>query len=186
MECCWGKVDEKMKAYHDLEWGVPVHNDRIHFEFLVLESAQAGLSWSTILNRREGYRRVYEDFDPETVAAYNERKIESMLQDSGIIRNRLKIRASINNAARFLEVQKEFGSFSQYLWGFVDHKPVIGGWKTIDQMPATTPLSEQISKDLKKRGFKFVGPTIVYSHLQATGIVMDHLVSCPRYGDLTP
>ena len=184
--CTWCEgFDEAYVKYHDEEWGVPVHDDRKHFEFLILEGAQAGLSWSTILNRREGYRNAFADFDPEVVAQYNEEKFEELLQDASIIRNRLKIKSAINNAKRFLAVQNEFGSFDTYIWGFTNGKPVINSWQKMSDIPAKTALSDQISKDLKKRGFNFVGSTIIYAHLQATGIVNDHEISCFRYKELT-
>jgi DNA-3-methyladenine glycosylase I len=179
--CPWGISDPFYLEYHDTEWGKPVHDDRKQFEFLVLESAQAGLSWLTILKRREGYRRLYDGFDPQLVADYDEKKISKMLLDTGIIRNRKKIESSINNAQRFLKIQEEYGSFSTYLWGFIDGKQVVNHYKDLSQMQATTPLSDTISKDLKQRGFKFVGSTIIYAHLQATGLVNDHLTSCFRY-----
>jgi len=184
--CTWceGLYDDYVK-YHDQEWGVPVHDDRKHFEFLILEGAQAGLSWSTILKRREGYRKAFADFDPAIVAQYNEKKHEALLQDSSIIRNRLKIKSAINNAGKFLEVQKEFGSFDNYIWNFSGGKPVINTWEKMSDIPARTELSDRISKDLKKRGFNFVGSTIIYAHLQATGIVNDHELSCFRYKELT-
>ena len=182
--CPWPGKDEMYIKYHDEEWGVPVHDDRKHFEFLVLEGAQAGLSWSTILKRRENYRKAYDNFDPAKVAKYDEAKVEKLLADAGIIRNRKKIESSINNAKLFLEVQKEFGSFDKYIWSFVDHKPVVNAWKTLSEIPATTELSDRISKDLKKRGFSFVGSTIIYAHIQAIGLVNDHLVSCFRYRQL--
>jgi len=169
--------------YHDTEWGSPVFDDQKHFEFLVLESAQAGLSWITILNKRENYRRAYNGFDPEKVARYGEKKTAALLADQGIVRNRLKIDASINNAKRFLEVQKEFGSFSNYIWSFTKGKQLKGKWKTLAEIPARTELSDRISADMKKRGFKFLGSIIIYSHLQATGIVNDHITSCFRYRD---
>ncbi len=183
--CTWceGHFDEYVK-YHDEEWGVPVHDDRKHFEFLILEGAQAGLSWSTILKRREGYKRAFADFDPEIVAEFDDTKYESLLQDPSIIRNRLKIKSAINNAKRFLEVQKEFGSFDAYIWKFTGGKPLINAWEKMSDIPAKTELSDQVSKDLKKRGFNFVGSTIIYAHLQATGIVNDHEVSCFRYEEL--
>lgn len=183
--CTWceGLYDDYVR-YHDEEWGVPVHDDRKHFEFLILEGAQAGLSWSTILKRREGYRKAFADFDPEIVAEYDDAKYESLLQDPSIIRNRLKIKSAINNAKRFLEVQKEFGSFDIYIWRFTDGKPLINTWEKIGDIPAQTELSDKVSKDLKKRGFNFVGSTIIYAHLQATGIVNDHEVSCFRYKEL--
>jgi DNA-3-methyladenine glycosylase I len=171
--------------YHDTEWGVPVFDDRKHFEFLVLESAQAGLSWITILNKRENYRAAYDGFDPEKVARYGERKKAALLANPGIVRNRFKIEASINNAKHFLEIQNEFGSFSDYLWGFVKGKQIKGKWKTFAELPARTELSDQIAADLKKRGFKFLGSIIMYSHMQATGIVNDHLTGCFRYREVS-
>ena len=182
--CGWGDTSELYTNYHDEEWGAPVHDDRQHFEFMVLESAQAGLSWITILKKRENYRRAYDNFDPEKVARYGEKKIAALLEDSGIVRNRLKILASINNAKHFLEIQDEFGSFTDYIWGYVKNKPVIGKWKTLAEIPARTELSDRISADLKKRGFKFLGSTIIYSHMQAAGIVNDHLTSCYRYKEI--
>jgi DNA-3-methyladenine glycosylase I len=183
--CTWceGLYDDYVR-YHDEEWGVPVHDDRKHFEFLILEGAQAGLSWSTILKRREGYRKAFADFDPEIVAEFDDAKYESLLQEPSIIRNRLKIKSAINNAKRFLEVQKEFGSFDTYIWRFTDGKPLINTWEKMSDIPAKTELSDKVSKDLKKRGFNFVGSTIIYAHLQATGIVNDHEVSCFRYKEL--
>ena len=179
--CDWCLSNSIYVDYHDQEWGVPVHDDRKQFEFLVLESAQAGLSWLTILKRREGYRAQYAGFDAEQVARFDESRIEEMLLDQGIIRNRKKIESSINNAQRFLEVQEEYGSFSAYLWGFIDGKQVVNHFKNLSEIPATTPLSDQISKDLKYKGFRFIGSTILYAHLQATGLVNDHLVDCFRY-----
>jgi len=170
--------------YHDAEWGVPVFDDRKHFEFLVLESAQAGLSWITILKKRENYRKAYDNFDPEKVAKYTEAKKAKLLSDAGIVRNRLKIESSIGNAQKFLEIQKEYGSFSGYIWSFTNGKPVTGKWKQLHEIPAKTELSDKISLDLKKRGFKFLGSTIMYSHLQATGIVNDHLTDCYRYAEI--
>jgi DNA-3-methyladenine glycosylase I len=178
--CDWCGTDPLYVRYHDEEWGVPVHDDQIHFEFLVLESAQAGLSWSTILKKRENYRIAYKSFDAKAVAAFTEEDQAILLQNSGIVRNRLKIKASINNAKLFLQIQEEFGSFDAYLWGFVDGKPIVNAFETVEELPAKTPLSEEISKDLKKRGFKFLGPTIMYAHLQAVGIINDHLLSCFR------
>ncbi|MEW5785866.1 MAG: DNA-3-methyladenine glycosylase I [Bacillota bacterium] len=183
--CPWCGEDPLYVGYHDTEWGVPVYDDRLHFEFLVLESAQAGLSWLTILRRREEYRRAYAGFNPETVAAYDTGMIEEMLQDKGLIRNRRKIEASVNNAHCFLEIQERCGSFSEYLWRFVEGKPVIGAWRELSAIPASTDLSDRVSRDLKQRGFQFMGPIIVYSHLQATGLVNDHLVSCFRFRELT-
>ncbi len=167
--------------YHDKEWGVPAHDDRVQFEFLVLEGAQAGLSWSTILNKREGYRRAFAGFDPVKVARFTPRRIEAILKDPGIVRNRLKVLATVNNARRFLEVQKEFGSFSKYIWGFVGGRQKVNRWKSLKELPAISKESDALSADLKRRGFKFVGSTIVYAHMQATGLVNDHLVSCFRY-----
>lgn len=178
--CPWCLGNEIYMKYHDEEWGVPVHDDRKHFEFLVLESAQAGLNWLTILKKRENYREAYDDFDFEKVALYDENKVGELMQNSGIIRNRRKIEASINNARCFMNVRKEFGSFDSYIWSFVDNKPVVTQWDDISQVPASTQLSDTVSRDLKKRGFKFLGTVIVYSHLQATGLIDDHLSSCFR------
>lgn len=182
--CSWCKDDELYVRYHDEEWGVPVFDDKKHFEFLVLESAQAGLSWITILRRRENYRKCYEDFDATLVAIFSEEKVQQLMENQGIIRNEKKIRASINNAERFLEVQKEFGSFTKYIWSFVGNKPVINHWNSESEVPAKTELSERISKDLKKRGFKFLGPVIIYSYLQATGIINDHVADCFRHQEV--
>ena len=176
--CPWCGNDPLYVKYHDDEWGEPVFDDRKQFEFLVLESMQAGLSWYIVLKKRENFRHAFAGFDPEKVAAFDPAKVEELVQDTGIIRNRAKILAAINNAARFLEVQKEFGSFSNYLWGFVNHKPVVNHFENLAQIPASTPLSDTISRDLKKRGFKFLGTTVVYAHMQATGLVNDHLVNC--------
>jgi len=167
--------------YHDEEWGVPVRDDRLQFEFLTLESAQAGLSWNTILNKREGYRRAFAGFDPEKVARFGEKKIAALLKDPGIVRNRLKVRAAVNNARRFLEVRAEFGTFSDYIWGFVGGEPKVNRWTRLSQLPASSKESDALSADLKRRGFKFVGSTIMYAHMQATGLVNDHLVSCFRH-----
>src|SRR5512135_2737712 len=178
---CWGEVEDPlMRDYHDFEWGTPIHDDRKMFEFLVLEGMQAGLNWMMILRKREAFRRAFKDFDPVRVARFTARDVARLLRDPGIVRNRLKIEAAINNAKRFLEVRKEFGSFDRYIWGFVGGKPVQSRLRSFAEMPASTPLSDRISQDLKTRGFKFVGSTIVYSHLQATGIVNDHLVGCFR------
>jgi DNA-3-methyladenine glycosylase I len=179
---CLG-VSDAYLAYHDEEWGLPARDDARQFEFLVLESAQAGLSWSTVLHKREGYRRAFAGFDPAKVARFNSRSVERLVGDAGIIRNRQKIVAAVGNARAFLEVQEEFGSFVNYLWGFVDGSPVVNRWRAMRQVPASTPLSDAISKDLKARGFRFVGSTIVYAHLQATGLVNDHLVSCFRHSE---
>jgi DNA-3-methyladenine glycosylase I len=178
--CPWPASDELLIRYHDEEWGTPVHDDRTHFEFLVLESAQAGLNWLTILKKREGYRNAYRGFDPARVARFTRRDVERLLGDSRIVRNRAKITSSINNAKRFLEVQREFGSFDAYLWKWVDGKPLVNSWKEISQIPPTSSLSDAVSKDLKTRGFTFVGSTIVYAHLQAVGVVNDHIVGCFR------
>lgn len=181
IRCPWCLGSEVYKRYHDEEWGVPVHDDHIHFEFLILEGAQAGLSWSTILNKREGYRKNFAAFDPEKVSRFTEKRIEKMLLDPSIVRNRLKVIAAVNNAKRFLEVQREFGAFDSYLWGFVNDKSIINKRKTMKEVPATTKESDALSKDLIQRGFKFVGSTVIYAHMQACGLVNDHLISCWRY-----
>jgi DNA-3-methyladenine glycosylase I len=182
VRCPWSMgSNELYHQYHDEEWGVPVYDDRKQFEFLTLESAQAGLSWSTILNKREGYRRAFADFDPVQVARFTEKRIEKILTDPGIVRNRLKVNAAVTNAQRFVEVQEEFDGFARYLWQFVDGRPIQNRWEAHEQVPATSPESDAASKDLKKRGFKFVGSTIIYAHMQATGLVNDHLTSCFRY-----
>lgn len=179
--CEWCLGFDQYMDYHDTEWGVPVHDDRKHFEFLILEGAQAGLSWSTILKKREGYRKAFADFDPVKVARFTEAKLEKILLDPGIIRNRLKVYSAVNNAKRFLEVQKEFGSFDKYIWGFVKGKPIVNKWKSLREIRPTTPESDALSKDLIKRGFKFVGSTVIYAHMQACGLVNDHLADCFRY-----
>ena len=173
-----------MMTYHDEEWGVPVHDDRKLFEFLVLEGAQAGLNWSIILKKREGYRKAFADFDPKRVAAFDKKRIERLVADPGIIRNRRKIESSVGNAKAFLEVQKEFGSFDAYMWSFVDGKPIQNKWRRLSQIPVSTPVAERMSKDMIKRGFRFVGPTIIYSHMQAVGMVNDHLVDCFRHSEV--
>jgi DNA-3-methyladenine glycosylase I len=173
-----------MLDYHDREWGVPVHDDRRHFEFLVLEAAQAGLSWSTVLKKREGYRRAFVEFDPEKVARFTAKRVEKLMLNAGIIRNRLKIEAAVKNARTFLTVQKEFGSFDAYAWQFVDGRPRVNKWKAMREIPSTSPQSDAFSKDLKKRGFSFVGSTVIYAHMQAVGMVNDHLVTCFRYQEL--
>ncbi len=178
--CDWANGDPLYEKYHDEEWGVPVHDDRTHFEFLVLEGAQAGLSWLTILKRREGYRAAFAGFDPRKVARFSEADVERLLTDKGIIRNRLKIRAAIKNAHVFLALQKEFGSFDAYIWSYVDGRPVVNYPKTLSEIPASSELSDRVSKDLKKRGMSFVGTTIMYAHLQATGVVNDHVRTCFR------
>ena len=182
--CTWPGEDPLYIRYHDREWGVPVHSDRKLFEFLVLEGAQAGLSWITVLKKRAAYRTAFDNFDFNKVACYNETKIKQLLNNPGIIRNKLKIRSAISNASAFIDVRKEFGTFNKYIWQFVDGKPVQNKFSSMQQIPAKTALAEQISKDLKKRGFNFVGPTIVYAHMQATGMVNDHVVSCFRYKDI--
>ncbi|MGA3215598.1 MAG: DNA-3-methyladenine glycosylase I [Acidimicrobiales bacterium] len=174
-----------MQAYHDEEWGVPVHEDSRHFEFLVLESAQAGLSWATILRRRDGYRRAFCDFDPEAVAGLAPSDVERLLGDPGIIRNRRKVESAIGNARAFLDVRREFGTFDSYIWGFVGGEPVLNNWSTDSEIPAETALSKQVSKDLRRRGFTFLGPVVCYAHLQATGLVMDHVTDCYRFSELT-
>lgn len=179
--CAWCLKFEQYIQYHDQEWGVPVHDDRVHFEFLILEGAQAGLSWATVLKKREGYRKAFAGFDPVKVSRFSEKKTEKILLDPGIIRNRLKVKAAINNARCFLAVQKEFGSFDDYVWGFVNGTPIVNRWKTMDKVPATTKESDALSKDLIKRGFKFVGSTVIYAHMQACGLVNDHLVTCWRH-----
>jgi DNA-3-methyladenine glycosylase I len=182
--CDWCKSDSLYVAYHDTEWGVPVHDDRLLFEFLVLEGAQAGLSWITILRKREAYRRAFAGFDAEKVARFGPRQVARLLADAGIVRNRLKIEAAIGNARRFLAVQEAFGSFDAYVWRFVDGRPIMNRWKTLKQVPASTPQSDALSRDLKARGFKFVGSTICYAHMQATGMVNDHLAGCFRHAEV--
>jgi len=182
--CPWPTDIPLMIKYHDKEWGVPVHNDRKLFEFLILEGFQAGLSWRTILNKRENFRKAFDNFDYNKVAKYNKRKINSLLRDEGIIRNKLKIEGAVANAKAFLQVKKEFGTFDKYIWSFVNGIPLQNKFKSLKDIPAKTKLSDKISDDLKKRGFKFVGSTIVYAHMQATGMVNDHLISCFRYKEL--
>lgn len=182
--CGWSNADPLYLDYHDTEWGVPVHDDRTQFEFLVLESAQAGLSWMTVLRKRPSYRRAFDDFDAEKVARYGERKIQALCMDAGIIRNRKKIEAAIQNAQAFLAIQEAFESFDAYIWRFVDGKPKQNAWRTVTELPAHSPESEALSRDLKQRGFRFVGPTICYAHMQATGLVNDHIVGCFRYAEL--
>lgn len=184
IRCAWCLKFDQYIQYHDEEWGVPAYDDQIHFEFLILEGAQAGLSWSTVLKKREGYRKAFADFNPEKVARFTEKKIEKLLLDPGIIRNRLKVYAAVNNAKRFLEVQKQFGSFNTYIWSFVGGKPIINQRKSLSEVPATTKESDALSKDLIKRGFKFVGSTVIYAHMQACGLVNDHLMDCWRYKPL--
>ena len=185
--CAWVDLTKPdYVAYHDEEWGVPVHDDRLLFEFLVLEGAQAGLSWLTILRKREGYRRAFAGFDPEAVAAFGPAEVERLLADAGIIRNRLKIASAITNAQAFLRVREQFGSFEAYVWGFVAGETIQNEWKLMSEIPVKTPEAELMSADLKKRGFRFVGPTICYAHMQATGMVNDHTVDCFRYRELRP
>lgn len=181
---CWGDKDPLSLSYHDDEWGVPVHDDRVLFEFILLEGVQAGLSWNTVLKRRENYRKTFDGFDPEAVAKYDENRVNELLQDSRIIRNRRKVESHVRNAAAFLEVQREYGSFDSYLWGWVEDKPVMNRFTEWSQVPAKTTLSGLLSKDLKKRGFSFVGPTIMYAYMQSVGMVNDHLTSCFRWREI--
>lgn len=183
--CDWCEnTFEQYVRYHDQEWGVPVHDDTAQFELLILESAQAGLSWSTILKKREGYRKAFANFNVEKVARFNENRIQQLLANPAIVRNELKIRSAINNAQRFIEIQEEFGSFDNYIWRFVNGHPIQNNWNSMDQVPATTAISDQLSKDLKQRGFKFVGSTTIYAYMQATGMVNDHLTSCFRHAEI--
>jgi DNA-3-methyladenine glycosylase I len=180
--CSWAEgVSLDYIRYHDEEWGVPVHDDQTQFEFLILEGAQAGLSWSTILNKRAGYKKLFAEFDPEKVARFTKKRVEKLLLDPAIVRNRLKVESTVSNANAFLKVQEEFGSFSDYIWGFVDGKPIQNNFRKDGDVPATSPESDALSKDLKKRGFRFVGSTIIYAHMQATGMVNDHVTSCFRH-----
>jgi DNA-3-methyladenine glycosylase I len=182
--CAWSEgVDPAYVRYHDEEWGVPVRDDRVHFQFLILESAQAGLSWWTILRKRDGYRRAFADFDAGKVARFTPRTVEKLMQDTGIVRNRQKIEAAVVNARAFLKLQKEFGTFDRYIWQFVGGKPIVNRWRKPSDVPPTSKEAAALSKDLKTRGFKFVGPTIVHAHMQATGLINDHLASCFRYAD---
>ncbi len=179
VRCAWANPDNQLYIdYHDLEWGRPTHDDGELFELLVLEGAQAGLSWETVLNKREAYREAFDDFDVAKVSSYDENKIEELLSNSGIIRNRRKIESAIRNAKVFIEIQQEFGSFDKFIWGFVDHQPIINHFATDEEIPASTPLSEKISKELKKRGMNFIGPTIMYAYMQSIGMVDDHLIGC--------
>jgi len=184
IRCKWCKNDPLYITYHDKEWGIPVYEDKKIFEFLLLETFQAGLSWITILKKRENFRIAFDEFDYEKIANYSDKKLEVLRQDAGIIRNRLKIKAAKTNAIAFMKVQKEFSRFSKYLWGFVDDKPIQNKFKSMKELPANTPLANKISVDLKKRGFKFVGPTIVYAHMQAMGMVNDHTTDCFRYKEV--
>lgn len=183
LRCSWAKNDLAI-LYHDAEWGVPVHDDRKLFEFLILEGAQAGLSWDTILRKRENYRNAFDDFDAEKIAVYDERKCAELLSNEGIIRNRLKIASTVQNANSFLKVREEFGSFDSYIWRFVGGAPIVNGWQDLSEVPAKTVVSDAVSKDLKKRGFNFVGSTITYAFMQACGLVNDHLISCFRYDEV--
>lgn len=182
--CGWCVGDPLYEAYHDQEWGVPVYDDQTIFEFLILETFQAGLSWITILRKRENFREALDDFDYKKIARYSEAKLEALLQNPGIIRNKLKVKATVSNAQAFIEIQEEFGSFSKYIWSFVNHKPIQNSVKIYKEAPATTAISDALSKDLKKRGFKFTGSTVVYAHMQATGMVNDHEVDCFRYAEV--
>lgn len=182
--CDWSIVSENMKKYHDEEWGVPVHDDRKLFEFIILDAFQAGLSWQIILNKRENFRKAFDDFDPEIIAKYDQKKIDSLIKDEGIIRNKLKINSTVTNAIAFLEIQKEFGTFDKYIWSFVGGKTIVNKWETMSDIPTSTKESDAMSKDLKKHGFKFVGTTICYAFMQAAGLVNDHLVSCFRFRTL--
>ena len=182
--CAWCGNDPLYVEYHDTEWGVPVYDDDKLFEFLILETFQAGLSWITVLRKRENFRKAFDNFDYKKIANYSEKKYDELLQDAGIIRNKLKIKATIINAQNFMEIQKEFGSFSDYIWGFTNGKPIKNSFKNLSEAPATTELSDKLSKDLKKRGFKFVGSTIIYAHMQATGMVNDHMTDCFKYDEV--
>ena len=182
--CPWPSDDKLMIKYHDKEWGVPLHNDRKLFEFFILEGFQAGLSWRTILHKRENFRKAFDNFDFNKIAKYSKRKINSLLKDAGIVRNKLKIEGAITNAKAYLQVRKEFGTFDKYIWGFVNGKPIQNKFKSLNELPAKTELSDKISEDLKKRGFKFVGSTIVYAHMQATGMVNDHIKTCYRHKEV--
>lgn len=184
--CYWPQIEDPINtAYHDNEWGVPVHDDRTHFEFLILEGAQAGLSWLTILRRRDNYRKAFANFDPKTVAAFSEKTIGTLLENEGIIRNKLKIRSSVENAKQFLKIQEQFGSFDNYIWDFVGKKTIQNKWSSLKEIPSETKESVALSKDLKKRGFNFVGPTIMYAYMQATGMVNDHIIGCFRHQPLS-
>lgn len=182
--CAWCGGDALYEAYHDQEWGVPVYDDATIFEFLILETFQAGLSWITVLRKRENFRKAFDNFNYKKIANYQQSKINDLLQDAGIIRNKLKVNATVTNAQAFIKIQEEFGSFSKYIWGFVDGKPIKNECKSMQDVPATTVISDALSKDLKKRGFKFVGPTVVYAHMQATGMVNDHVLDCYRHSEV--
>jgi len=182
--CDWCGNDPLYVEYHDTEWGVPVYDDDKLFEFLILETFQAGLSWITVLRKRENFRKAFDNFDYKKIARYSEKKYDELLQDAGIIRNKLKIKATITNAQNFMKIQQEFGSFSDYIWGFTNGKPIKNSFRNLSEAPATTELSDELSKDLKKRGFKFIGSTVVYAHMQATGMVNDHMTDCFRYDEV--
>ncbi len=182
--CEWCITDPLYVKYHDEEWGVPVHDDKKHFEMIILDGAQAGLSWLTVLRKRENYRKAFDNFDPEKVAKYDEKKIAELLENPGIIRNKLKVKSAVTNARAFIKVQEEFGSFDKYIWQFVNYKPVVNKWKSDKEIPATSEESDAMSKDLKSRGFKFVGSTICYAYMQAAGMVNDHVVTCFRYKEV--
>jgi len=182
--CSWSEKDPLYVKYHDTEWGTPVYDDDKIFEFLILETFQAGLSWITVLRKRENFRKAFDNFNYLKIAKYKDKKFDELIMNSGIIRNKLKIRATISNANAFIEIQKEFGSFSKYIWGFVNHKPIINQWESLKDIPANTEISDKLSLDLKKRGFKFVGSTVIYAYMQATGMVNDHIVSCFRYENI--
>ncbi|NOR29357.1 MAG: DNA-3-methyladenine glycosylase I [Lutibacter sp.] len=184
VRCSWCGKDPLYIEYHDTEWGVPVYDDAKLFEFLILETFQAGLSWITVLKKRENFRKAFDNFDYKKIATYNEAKFNELIQDAGIIRNKLKVKATISNAVAFMNVQQEFGSFSNYIWKFTNGKPIKNSWKNLTAVPATTKLSDEISKDLKKRGFKFVGSTVLYAHMQATGMINDHVTECFRYNEV--
>ena len=184
VRCNWCGNDPLYMEYHDTEWGVPVSDDQKLFEFLILETFQAGLSWITILRKRENFKKAFNDFDYKKIANYTDEKVLELMNDKGIIRNKLKIKAAVTNAQNFMKIQEEFGSFSKYIWKFTNGKPIKNAWKTLKELPATTALSDTISKDLKKRGFKFVGSTVVYAHMQATGMVNDHITTCFRYNEV--
>ncbi len=182
--CSWPDKDPLYLKYHDTEWGVPVYDDDKLFEFLILETFQAGLSWITVLRKRENFRKAFDNFDYQKIAKYGDNKFDELIQNAGIIRNKLKIKATISNAHAYMEIQKEFGSFSKYIWTFVGGKPIINKWRSLNEIPATTEISDKLSKDLKKRGFKFVGSTVIYAHMQATGMVNDHVTNCFRHSEI--
>jgi DNA-3-methyladenine glycosylase I len=182
--CEWGNFNKLMQEYHDKEWGVPIHNDRKLFEFLILEGVQAGLNWNTILQKRKRYRYVFDDFNYEKISQYNQKKLDILMNDDGIIRNKLKINATVTNARAFLKIQKEYGTFNNYIWKFVKYKPIIHNFKSLSEIPSQTKESEAMSKELKKEGFKFVGPTICYAFMQAVGMVNDHIIDCYRYNEI--